>query len=111
MARSSRSLKVLHVLRAPVGGLFRHVVDLARGQVARGHQVGIIVDEVTTNDRAGATLSTLIPSLAFGLTRVPMGRHLAGMTSALGATSRDVSQTPTRISCMGTAPKGEPMHG
>jgi Glycosyltransferase Family 4 len=76
MARSSRSLKVLHVLRAPVGGLFRHVVDLARGQVARGHQVGIIVDEVTTNDRAGATLSTLIPSLAFGLTRVPMGRHL-----------------------------------
>ena len=37
-----RSLKILHVFRAPVGGLFRHVVDLVRGQAARGHRVGII---------------------------------------------------------------------
>ena len=28
-------LKILHVLRAPVGGLFRHVIDLARTQAAR----------------------------------------------------------------------------
>ena len=27
-----RQLNILHVLRAPVGGLFRHVVDLAREQ-------------------------------------------------------------------------------
>jgi hypothetical protein len=26
-----RALSILHVLRAPVGGLFRHVLDLARG--------------------------------------------------------------------------------
>ena len=76
MPRSSGSLKVLHVLRAPVGGLFRHVVDLAYGQAARGHQVGIIVDEMTTNDRVDTILSTLTPSLALGLTRVPMGRHV-----------------------------------
>ena len=39
MATSPRCLNILHVLRAPVGGLFRHVVDLARGQIARGHRV------------------------------------------------------------------------
>ena len=32
----------VHVLRAPVGGLFRQSLDLARGQAARGHQVGIV---------------------------------------------------------------------
>ena len=38
------SLKIMHILRAPVGGLFRHVLDIARGQAARGHRVGLIVD-------------------------------------------------------------------
>ena len=37
-------LKILHVLRAPVGGLFRHVADLVRGQSARGHRVGLIAE-------------------------------------------------------------------
>ncbi|TXM81965.1 glycosyltransferase family 1 protein, partial [Methylobacterium sp. WL122] len=32
--------RILHVFRAPVGGLFRHVVDLARLQAATGHRVG-----------------------------------------------------------------------
>jgi glycosyltransferase involved in cell wall biosynthesis len=76
MSRSSGSLKVLHVLRAPRGGLFRHVVDLANGQVARGHQVGIIVGELTEKERADAALSSLTPSLALGLTRAPMSRHV-----------------------------------
>jgi hypothetical protein len=39
-----QSLNILHVMRAPVGGLFRHVIDLARGQAARGHRVGLIAD-------------------------------------------------------------------
>jgi glycosyltransferase involved in cell wall biosynthesis len=76
MPGSSGLLKVLHVLRAPVGGLFRHVVDLTQGQAARGHQVGMIVDELSGTEQADATLSTLTPSLSLGLTRVPMSRHL-----------------------------------
>lgn len=74
--RSSRPLKVLHVLRAPVGGLFRHVVDLAHGQGTHGHQVGVIVDALTGGERAETTLSRLAPDLALGLTRIPMSRHL-----------------------------------
>jgi len=69
-------LKILHVFRAPVGGLFRHVLDLTREQVARGHHVGLIADSNTGGARAEATLNELAPSLALGLTRIPMRRHI-----------------------------------
>jgi glycosyltransferase involved in cell wall biosynthesis len=69
-------LNILHVFRAPVGGLYRHVIDLAREQVARGHRVGLIADSNTGGPRAAETLRELKPSLALGLTRVPMRRHI-----------------------------------
>jgi len=69
-------LNILHVMRAPVGGLFRHVTDLARGQGARGHRVGIIADRSTGGAQAEATLSALASKLAHGVTRVPMSRHV-----------------------------------
>jgi len=64
------------VLRAPVGGLFRHVVDLAGGQAARGHRVGVVVDASTGGGRAEAMLAELSPRLALGVTRVPMSRQI-----------------------------------
>ncbi len=69
-------LRVIHVFRAPVGGLFRHVVDLVNGQIARGHRVGIIADSSTGNARADAIFADLAPRLALGLTRIPMRRPL-----------------------------------
>jgi glycosyltransferase involved in cell wall biosynthesis len=71
-----QSLNVLHVLRAPVGGLFRHVRDLARGQAALGHRVGIIMDAVTGGSQAEAALADLSPLLALGVSRVPMSRQI-----------------------------------
>src|SRR5438105_2550485 len=71
-----RSLDILHVLRAPVGGLFRHVRDLARGQIARGHRVGLIADASTGGPQADAKLAELAPALAFGVSRVAMSRQL-----------------------------------
>lgn len=67
-------LNILHVLRTPVGGLFRHVLDLARGQVERGHRVGIVCDSKTGGPQADAVLAEIAPSLALGLTRTPMRR-------------------------------------
>src|ERR1700722_7295850 len=72
----SESINVLHVLRAPVGGLFRHVLNLARGQAARGHRVGIIADATTGGSRAKAALAELSPALALGISRVPMSRQI-----------------------------------
>jgi glycosyltransferase involved in cell wall biosynthesis len=74
--RPDRALRILHVLRAPVGGLFRHVIDLASGQAARGHAVGIIADSTTGGARADAALAALAPRLALGVTRLPMSRHI-----------------------------------
>jgi glycosyltransferase involved in cell wall biosynthesis len=70
------SLNILHVLRAPVGGLFRHVTDLAQGQAARGHRVGLIADRSTGGAQAEATLASLASKLTLGVTRVPMSRHV-----------------------------------
>jgi glycosyltransferase involved in cell wall biosynthesis len=75
---TARPLRILHVLRSPVGGLFRHVVDLARGQAARGHQVGIVADAATGGARADSAFAALAPHLALGLSRVAMSRHIGG---------------------------------
>jgi glycosyltransferase involved in cell wall biosynthesis len=71
------SLKILHILRAPLGGLFRHVLDVASGQSARGHRVGLIVDSTTGGARADAALAELVPHLALGLQRVAITRELS----------------------------------
>jgi glycosyltransferase involved in cell wall biosynthesis len=76
MSAANKSFAILHVFRAPVGGLFRHVVDLVRGQTAAGHRVGIIADATTGGARAEAALAEIAPLLALGLTRVAMSRHL-----------------------------------
>jgi glycosyltransferase involved in cell wall biosynthesis len=69
-------VNILHVFRAPVGGLFRHVLDLSRAQAERGHRVGLIADSNTGGTRAEDALAKLAPVLALGVTRFPMGRQI-----------------------------------
>jgi glycosyltransferase involved in cell wall biosynthesis len=69
-------LTIVHVLRAPLGGLFRHVVDLVQGQAARGHRVGLVVDSTTGGARADAALADLAPHLLLGVRRVAIAREL-----------------------------------
>ena len=93
-----RPLRILHVLRAPLGGLYRHVLDLSREQARRGHAVGLIADALTGGDAADRTLKALEPSLALGLSRVPMRRNphpsdllvMSHVLSRLSATRPDV---------------------
>ncbi|MGO9048949.1 MAG: glycosyltransferase family 4 protein [Xanthobacteraceae bacterium] len=75
-APASPPLNILHLLRAPLGGLFRHVVDLVVGQAARGHRVGLVVDSTTGGARADAALAELAPHLALGVKRVAISREL-----------------------------------
>ncbi len=69
-----RTLRIVHVLRAPLGGLFRHVLDVAREQIARGHQVGIVADSLTGGKQADSILEEMRPQLALGLFRLPIHR-------------------------------------
>ncbi|QJP12709.1 glycosyltransferase family 4 protein [Starkeya sp. ORNL1] len=73
-ADPDRPLRILHVLRAPVGGLFRHVMDLASAQAARGHKVGLLADSITGGGRADEALARIAPELALGIDRIPMDR-------------------------------------
>jgi len=74
-ARSGQRYRILHVFRAPVGGLFRHVMDLTRLQAAAGHAVGIVCDSNTGGERGERALAELMPSLELGLVRIPMRRN------------------------------------
>ncbi|MBR0849698.1 glycosyltransferase family 4 protein [Bradyrhizobium diazoefficiens] len=68
-------LRILHAVRAPVGGIFRHILDLANGQVDRGHHVGILADSLTGGERADKALAALAPRLKLGVHRLAIRRE------------------------------------
>lgn len=72
---SERKFRILHAVRAPVGGIFRHILDLANGQIDRGHEVGIIADSLTGGDRADQALARLAPHLKLGVHRIAIHRE------------------------------------
>ncbi len=78
-------LRILHAVRSPVGGIIRHILDLANGQVDRGHHVGIISGNLTGGERADAMLAKIAPRLQLGLHRLAIRRepHLADIPSAI----------------------------
>jgi glycosyltransferase involved in cell wall biosynthesis len=69
-----RELSIIHVLRSPVGGVFRHVTDLALAQREAGHSVGLICDSATIDALQEERIAELAPQLSFGIARVPMTR-------------------------------------
>jgi glycosyltransferase involved in cell wall biosynthesis len=70
-------LRILHATRAPVGGIFRHILDLANGQADRGHHVGIIADSLTGGERAEQALAEIAPRLKLGVHRLAIRREPA----------------------------------
>ena len=72
---ADQPLRILHAVRAPVGGIFRHILDLANGQADRGHHVGIIADSLTGGERAEAALKEIAPRLKLGVHRLAIHRE------------------------------------
>lgn len=79
------SLTILHCIRAPVGGAFRHVVDLARSQVAAGHRVGILCDSSTGGAYGAEQIARITPELPLGIIRVAMQRRISPRDLAVTA--------------------------
>ncbi len=67
-------LRILQILRAPVGGLFRHVQDLTRELFARGHEVGIVADSLHTDALSEERLDRLRPFAPLGIHSLPIPR-------------------------------------
>jgi glycosyltransferase involved in cell wall biosynthesis len=72
---SDQPLRILHAVRAPVGGIFRHILDLANGQAERGHEVGIIADSRTGGERSEAAFKEIAPRLKLGVHRFAIHRE------------------------------------
>lgn len=68
-------LRILHATRAPVGGIFRHILDVAHGQADQGHHVGIVADSLTGGERADAAFAEIAPRLELGIHRLPIHRE------------------------------------
>lgn len=64
------------VLRTPVGGLYRHVIDLTDALGARGHAVGLVMDSLTSDAQTDQRLNALTHPPALGVFRTPMPRLL-----------------------------------
>ncbi len=75
---SQRKLRILQVMRAPVGGLFRHVADLTRALSEMGHSVGLVVDTLANDAQTEGALAALAPAASLGIHRFPMPRLLGG---------------------------------
>jgi glycosyltransferase involved in cell wall biosynthesis len=74
-AAPDQPLRILHAVRAPVGGIFRHIIDVANGQADRGHHVGLIADSLTGGERATAALAEIAPRMKLGVHRIAIHRE------------------------------------
>jgi len=83
-------LRIIHCFRSPVGGIFRHVRDLAEQHSRQGHEVGIVCDSTTGGEHEDRLFQQVLPYLSLGLTRLPIGRAVG--LSDLPATYRTYNQ-------------------
>jgi glycosyltransferase involved in cell wall biosynthesis len=79
-------LRILQILRTPVGGLFRHVRDLTQELASRGHQIGVVADSLTSDSLTDERLGRLAPFASLGIHRMPMPRTvgLGDLTAPFG---------------------------
>jgi glycosyltransferase involved in cell wall biosynthesis len=75
MTQPEHPLRIVHAVRAPVGGIIRHILDLANGQAERGHQIALITDSLTGGERAAAALAEIAPRMRLGVYRLPIRRE------------------------------------
>ena len=60
-------LRIIHCFRAPVGGLFRHVLDLSGEQAERGHDVGYVLDSTVSDPLTEQRLAKAATHLKLGV--------------------------------------------
>ncbi|MEW6092303.1 MAG: glycosyltransferase, partial [Pseudomonadota bacterium] len=66
--------RVLHIMRLPMGGLFRHVRDLVMGQQEAGIAAGIVCAEPPDDGISAKRLADIERFCGLGLHVLPMSR-------------------------------------
>ena len=70
-------LRIIHCFRSPIGGIFRHVRDLAEFHAKAGHEVGIVCDSLTGGSFEDELFDEIRPYLSLGLVRLPISRAVS----------------------------------
>jgi glycosyltransferase involved in cell wall biosynthesis len=70
-------LRIVHLVRAPIGGIFRHILDLARAQADAGHAVGIVCNSLEGGTFEDDLIADIAPRLALGAKRFAMRRQVS----------------------------------
>lgn len=72
-----------------MGGLFRHVLDLATEQSKSGHEVGLVADAVSSDALTRHKLDDIAPAMALGVHLLTMSRKpgLGDVSAARGVVS------------------------
>jgi glycosyltransferase involved in cell wall biosynthesis len=91
-------LRIVHLVRAPIGGIFRHIIDLADAQAAAGHDVGIVCNSLEGGAFEDGLIAAIAPRLTLGAARFPMRRQVSpsdlraarGLMRHVGALAPDV---------------------
>lgn len=97
-------MRIVHVCRAPVGGVFRHIADLARAQTAAGHVVGAVFDSSSGGVFDNRAVADLAAGIDLGVARIPMSRSpfvrdVSAMTQVLAHLT---SVAPDVVHCHGS---------
>lgn len=97
-------LTIIHLVRSPIGGIFRHLADLAVAQAEQGHRVGIVCDEVTGGPFEAAHIERLRPLLPLGVRRLAMPRAVGPSDIAAFIRVKKVLQSvkPDIVHCHGS---------
>jgi glycosyltransferase involved in cell wall biosynthesis len=74
---TDRPLRIIHCFRSPIGGIFRHVRDLAEYHARQGHDVGIVCDSSTGGAYEDALFDEIRPFLTLGIFRLPIRRSIS----------------------------------
>ena len=77
MRMAKPRLRIVHLVRAPIGGIFRHILDLARAQAAAGHDVGIVCNSLEGGAFEDDLIAGIAPCLTLGAARFPMRRQVS----------------------------------
>ncbi|HAT88035.1 MAG TPA: glycosyl transferase [Rhizobiales bacterium] len=97
----AKKLRIVHCVRSPFGGIFRHILDLAHQQHHEGHDVGLILDSETCSPFEAAKIEAETTSLTLGVAKFPIKRQIGPgdlmafwrMYKALKAMKPDVVHT------------------
>jgi len=70
------SARIIHCIRTPIGGSFRHVCDLMHGQAALGHEVGLICATGMGGEMTERALAGIDEIATLGVHRIAMSRQI-----------------------------------